>query len=83
MLCRSVPLTVAQWGVIVGQSEEDIFGPTIGLKKKFILLVFLFIGTSLLFSFGASWNVVKPLRALIASTNKIASGEIPRTSAIP
>jgi signal transduction histidine kinase len=71
-----VPLNVAQWGVIVGESQEDIFGPATGLEKKFILLVFMFIGTSLVFSFGASWNVVKPLRALIASTNKIASGDL-------
>ena len=71
-----VPLSAATWGVIVGEDETDISAPATGLEKKFLLPVFMFIGTSLVFSFGASVNVVKPLRALIASTNKIASGDL-------
>jgi signal transduction histidine kinase len=71
-----VPLNVAKWGVIVGEAEEDIFGPASGLEKKFFLLVFIFIGTSALFSIGASMNMVKPLRSLIASSNRIASGDL-------
>ncbi len=71
-----VPLTVAKWGVIVGEAEHDIFGPASGLEKKFFLLVFVFIGVSAFFSIGASLNVVRPLRSLIASTNKIAAGDL-------
>jgi signal transduction histidine kinase len=71
-----VPLNVAKWGVIVGQAEEDIFAPAIGLKGKFLLLVFIFIATSIIFSIGMSLNIVRPLRSLIASTNKIASGDL-------
>lgn len=71
-----VPLSVAKWGVIVGQAEKDIFAPAIGLAKKFLLLVLIFIGTSILFSIGLSMSIVKPLRSLIASTNKIASGDL-------
>lgn len=71
-----VPLTVAKWGVIVGESEQDIFGPASGLEKKFFLLVFIFIGVSAFFSIGASLNVVRPLRTLIASSNKIAAGDL-------
>jgi signal transduction histidine kinase len=71
-----VPLRVAKWGVIVGESEDDILGPASGLKNKFFLLVLIFIGTSALFSVGASMNIVKPLRSLIASSNKIASGDL-------
>ncbi len=71
-----VPLSVAKWGVIVGESEQDIFGPASGLEKKFFLLVFIFIGVSAFFSIGASLNVVRPLRTLIASSNKIAAGDL-------
>jgi len=71
-----VPLSVAKWGVIVGQAEEDIFAPASGLEKKFLFLVFIFIGTSIIFSIGMSLNIVRPLRSLIASTNKIASGDL-------
>src|SRR3990172_1580979 len=71
-----VPLSVAKWGVIVGQAEEDIFAPASGLEKKFLFLVFIFIGTSIIFSIGMSLNIVRPVRSLIASTNKIASGDL-------
>jgi signal transduction histidine kinase len=71
-----VPLNVAKWGVIVGESEQDIFGPATGLEKKFFLLVFIFIGVSAFFSIGASLNIVRPLRSLIASSNKIAAGDL-------
>lgn len=71
-----VPLSVAPWGVIVGQAEKNIFAPATGLKKKFLFLVLLFIAISLVFTLGLSMNIVRPLRSLIASTNKIASGDL-------
>ncbi len=71
-----VPLSVARWGVIVGQAERDIFAPAIGLKRMFFILVFIFIGTSIVFSVGISMNIVRPLRSLTSSTNKIASGDL-------
>jgi signal transduction histidine kinase len=71
-----VPLSVAKWGVIVGEAEQDIFGPASGLEKKFFLLVFIFIGVSTVFSVVMSLNVVRPLRSLIASSNKIAAGDL-------
>jgi signal transduction histidine kinase len=67
---------VAPWGVIVGQDSKDIFAPTLGLERKFLLLVIIFIGTSIIFSIGMSMNIVRPLRSLIASTNRIASGDL-------
>lgn len=75
-LLAFVPLSVAPWGVIVGQDAKDIFAPTLGLERKFLLLVFIFIGTSIIFSIGMSKNIVRPLRSLIASTNRIASGDL-------
>jgi signal transduction histidine kinase len=75
-LLAFVPLSVAPWGVIVGQDSKDIFAPTLGLERKFLLLVIIFIGTSIIFSIGMSMNIVRPLRSLIASTNRIASGDL-------
>jgi signal transduction histidine kinase len=71
-----VPLSLAKWGVIVGQSEEDIFAPATGLEKKFLFLVLIFIGTAIIFAIGMSMNIVRPLRSLISSTDKIASGDL-------
>jgi len=71
-----VPLSVANWGVIVGQSEKDLFAPASGLQKKFLLLVVIFIGTAIVLSIGMSMNIIRPLRSLIASTNRIASGDL-------
>jgi len=71
-----VPLRVAPWGVIVGQDEGDIFAPAIALKRMFFVLMFIFIGTSVIFSVGISINIVKPLRSLTSSTMKIASGDL-------
>jgi signal transduction histidine kinase len=71
-----VPLSVAPWGVIVGRDEDSIFKPVVGLKKKFIVLVLIFIGTAVVFAIGMSMNIVRPLRSLIVSSNKIASGDL-------
>ncbi len=71
-----VPLSLAKWGVIVGQSQEDMFAPAIGLKNKFLVIVLIFVGTSVIFSIGMSMNIVRPLRSLTSSANKIASGDL-------
>lgn len=71
-----VPLSIAKWGVVVGQSESDLLAPAINLKRKFLLIVFIFVGTSIVFAFGMTMNIVKPLRSLISSTDKIASGDL-------
>ena len=71
-----VPLSTAKWGVIVGQAEEEILAPASALERKFLVLVLIFIATSILFSIGLSMNIVRPLKSLIASTNKIASGDL-------
>jgi signal transduction histidine kinase len=71
-----VPLSVAPWGVIVGQSEKEIFAPAESLKRKFILFVVIFIGTSIVFSIVMTKNIVRPLKLLTASSDKIADGDL-------
>ncbi len=71
-----VPLNLAPWGVIVGQPEKDILAPAVGLQREFTLFLVVFALTSVVFSVGMSNNIAKPLRSLIVSTDKIASGDL-------
>ncbi len=71
-----VPLKTAPWGVVVGQEEKTAFAPATSLARNFFFIVAAFIATSLLFAIGASTSIVRPLKALIAETNRIASGDL-------
>lgn len=70
------PLSVASWGIIVGQAEKEIFAPANSLWKKFIALMLIFIGTSIVLSIIMTKNIVKPLKLLISATDNIASGDL-------
>ncbi len=71
-----VPLSVAKWGVIVGQPKDELFAPAAALRRKFTLLVVVFILTAVFFSIATSRHIVRPLKSLISSTNRIASGDL-------
>ncbi len=71
-----VPLKIAPWGVIVGESEKEIFAPARDLQKKFLILVLIFIATSIVFAMGMSKSIVKPIKSLISATNRVALGEL-------
>ncbi|HAR46588.1 MAG TPA: hypothetical protein DCS05_10610 [Nitrospiraceae bacterium] len=73
-----VPLTVAPWGVIFGQSEQNLLMPADQLKTDFVLLAVLFTGTALVFAAGVSRTIVVPLRTLTAAANGIAKGDLTR-----
>jgi signal transduction histidine kinase len=71
-----VPLKIAPWAVIVGESENEIFAPARELQKKFLILVIIFIATSIVFAMGMSKSIVKPIKSLISATNRVALGEL-------
>lgn len=71
-----VPLKMAPWGVIVGESQSELFAPAKKLQKKFLFLVFIFIATSIIFAVGMSTSIVRPLKSLISATNVIARGDL-------
>jgi signal transduction histidine kinase len=71
-----VPLKIAPWAVIVGESENEIFAPAGELQKKFLILVIIFIATSIVFAMGMSKSIVKPIKSLISATNRVALGEL-------
>lgn len=71
-----VPLNAARWGVIVGQPKENFFAPAAALRRKFVMLVVVFILTAVFFSIVTSRHIVKPLKFLISSADRIASGDL-------
>lgn len=71
-----VPLKIASWGVVVGESEEELFAPARRLEKNFLVLVVIFIFTSIVFAVGMSKSIVRPLKSLISATNRIAGGDL-------
>ena len=64
-LLAVVPLHIAPWGIVLGQSEKDIFAPAINLQTDFITLVVAFFGASLILSIIMSKKIVRPLLSLL------------------
>jgi signal transduction histidine kinase len=75
-LLAVVPFRMAPWGIVLGQSEKDIFSPAINLQTEFITLVLVFAGFSLFLSIIMSKKIVRPLQSLISSVNRIAAGDL-------
>jgi len=75
-LLAVVPLKIAPWGIVLGQSERDIFAPAINLQTEFITLVVAFFCASLILAVIMSKKIVSPLQALTSSANRIASGDL-------
>ena len=75
-LLAVVPLHIAPWGIVLGQSERDIFAPAINLQTEFVTLVLAFFCASLVLSIIMSKKIVRPLLSLTSSANRIASGDL-------
>jgi signal transduction histidine kinase len=71
-----LPLKIAPWGVVVGEAENELFAPARKLEKNFLVLVIIFIFTSIVFAVGMSKSIVRPLKSLISATNRIAGGDL-------
>ncbi len=71
-----VPLETAPWGVSVQELKADVFAPAANLKRLFISLGFIFIGTALILTIGISRSIVNPLKALIRGADRIARGDL-------
>lgn len=71
-----VPLEIAQWGVILGQLEEDVYAPSRKLQTQFLLLATFFILTGIVFAIGMSRSIVRPVSSLIGAANRIAGGDL-------
>ncbi len=71
-----VPLETAPWGISVQELKADVFAPAENLKKQFIILGFIFIGTALILTIGINRSIVTPLKALILGADRIARGDL-------
>ncbi len=70
------PLSMAPWGIIVRDPEETVFLPSVSLGKGFLVLSVISIITASLLAIGLSRSIVRPVRSLIAATQKIARGNL-------
>ncbi len=76
-----VPLETAPWGISIQELKADVFAPAANLKRLFISLGFIFIGTALILTIGISRSIVNPLKDLIRGADRIARGDL--TKPIP
>jgi signal transduction histidine kinase len=70
------PLTEAPWGIAVREPEDKVFAPSSNLKKKFLILGFISVGTALVLALGMSKSIVNPIKLLISATDRIAAGNL-------
>ncbi|HEX8948895.1 MAG TPA: cache domain-containing protein [Dissulfurispiraceae bacterium] len=71
-----VPLEMAPWAIAVQEPSRAIFEPAVKLKKLFIALAVIFIGTALVLTIGISRSIVDPVKELTKVTDRIAKGEM-------
>jgi len=71
-----VPFAMAPWGITIQEPEEDVFAPSIKLKRTFVLLAVIFLGTAFMLAVGISRSVVRPVNELIAGADRIAGGDL-------
>ncbi len=71
-----VPLETAPWGISTQELKADVFAPAENLKRQFISLGFIFIGTALILTIGINRSIVTPLKALILGAERIARGNL-------
>jgi signal transduction histidine kinase len=70
------PLSEAPWGITVREGEAKVFAPSSRLKKKFLILGLISIGSALIFALGISKSIVNPIKSLTIASKKIADGNL-------
>jgi signal transduction histidine kinase len=70
------PLSVAPWGIIVRDPQDAVFSPSVSLQKGFFVLSVISIFTATTLAIGLSRSIVRPIRSLIAATQRIARGNL-------
>ena len=71
-----IPFETAPWGISIQEPEEDVFAPSIKLKRSFALLAVIFLATAFMLAVGISRSVVGPVNELIAGADRIAGGDL-------
>ncbi|OGW45211.1 MAG: hypothetical protein A2078_11975 [Nitrospirae bacterium GWC2_57_9] len=73
-----VPLESSPWGISIQEPEEAVFVSTGKLKRTFLVLTMIFIGTAFLLTIGINRSIVNPLKELIRGAERIARGDLSR-----
>jgi signal transduction histidine kinase len=70
------PLPSVPWGVVVRESEDEALAPARTLRRQFLLFGAGVLVVGILLAWATSQSLSRPLRALTASAQKIASGNL-------
>ncbi|MDA8077640.1 MAG: HAMP domain-containing protein, partial [Nitrospiraceae bacterium] len=76
------PLSEAPWGISVRESQKRVFAPSSKLKKKFLILGLVSIGSALVLALGMSKSIVNPIKSLTSATKRITEGNLKEPVAI-
>jgi len=79
MILAFVPLEMAPWGISIQEPEDEVFAPASSLKRTFITLAVIFIGTAFILTIGISRSIVDPLNVLIRGAGRIARGDLSKS----
>ncbi|OGO24992.1 MAG: hypothetical protein A2144_10410 [Chloroflexi bacterium RBG_16_50_9] len=71
-----VPLTLASWGVIIRQSEEEALAPVYELRQSLILFGILLTAAASLTVIITTRDVINRLKILISASQRIAAGDL-------
>jgi signal transduction histidine kinase/HAMP domain-containing protein len=71
-----VPLSEAQWGVVVRQSEEEALAPTRELQQNLIFFGVGLVSVALLFVVVTTRDVGSRIRMLTSASQRIAEGDL-------
>lgn len=69
------PLSRAQWGVAVRQSEDEVFAETHLLQWRIFALMLICLVGALALVYLTTRSVIVPVQALTAATRRIAAGD--------
>lgn len=73
------PLSVAPWGLGIGQSEEETFGPLRRLRNRIAFFGLAVLVIALLFAWWDTGAVIGPVRRLREAAEAIAAGHLDRS----
>ncbi len=71
-----VPLSLARWGVVIRQSEEEALAPIQELRQSLIFFGVGLVTIALLFVIVTTRDVVGRIRMLTAASQRIAEGDL-------
>ncbi len=71
-----VPLSRAQWGVVIRQSEEEAMAPVYELRQSLLIAGGVLIITVLMFVIIFTRNVISRVKSLTLASQRIARGDL-------